>query len=168
MRFPFHTKVVGVSHDNDDGTSRQAIIRACSVGEQLHLVRDRANQYDHDAIRVLRADGEQVGFIRAELATELAPYMDRGTVVIATVTGLTGGAPGETHGVNILISEVASARAGVPSWLRDEYAPLNGNDADLSFLDGEAEKIESHYVRHANRSLFAAAAASIRRWFSAR
>jgi hypothetical protein len=112
----------------------------------------------------VRSNGQKLGFIRAELAAHLAPYMDRGTILTATVCDLTGGDPGETHGVNILISEVEVARADVPSWLRDESAPLSDGEADLSFLDGQAEEIESRYVRRANRSLFAEIVVSIRGW----
>jgi len=57
----FHTKVVGVSHENDDGSSRQAIIRKCKPLEKLDLDHDEGNPHDPNAVRVCRENGGQLG-----------------------------------------------------------------------------------------------------------
>ena len=59
----FFTKVVGVTHRNDDGTSRQAIIRRCSQLEQLDLVRQKDNPHDPNAMMVCQSSGEQLGYL---------------------------------------------------------------------------------------------------------
>ncbi|HEY3244520.1 MAG TPA: HIRAN domain-containing protein [Phycisphaerae bacterium] len=58
--------VAGESHDNDDGTSRQAIIRNCALGEELKFEREPQNPYDKNAVRVLRQTGEQIGYLFRE------------------------------------------------------------------------------------------------------
>ncbi|MBM7624750.1 tetratricopeptide repeat protein [Sporohalobacter salinus] len=57
-----YTKVVGVTYDNDDGTSRQEILKECNEGEKL------------------------------KLAKKLAPYLNAGSEINAEITNLTGGA----------------------------------------------------------------------------
>jgi hypothetical protein len=49
-----------------------------AAGRPLVLQRDAANGHDPNAIRVLLAGGEQVGWVPRELAAELAPGMDAG------------------------------------------------------------------------------------------
>jgi len=48
------TKVVGVTFNNKDGTSRQAILKKCSeMGmKTLELVREPTNKFDRNAVRV--------------------------------------------------------------------------------------------------------------------
>lgn len=77
------TELAGSSHENTDGTSRQALLGKCREGEELILVRDPLNPYDRHAIIVLRKNGAQIGFIRAEVAQPpsgggLASDMDNG------------------------------------------------------------------------------------------
>lgn len=62
--------VVGESFDNDDGSSRQKIIRACKPMEQLALVREPNNPHDANAIAVKRQNGQQLGYLPRELAKE--------------------------------------------------------------------------------------------------
>ena len=50
--------VVGVSHRNNDGSSRQDIIRQIEVGEPLDLVREPTNMYDTNAVMVLHELGQ--------------------------------------------------------------------------------------------------------------
>ena len=92
------TKVAGVTFDN-----RQRYIRRMSVGETVSLVREPNNPYDRNAICVINANGDQIGFISKELASTMAPQMDAGVNYHATVCGITGNNPGENIGVNLLI-----------------------------------------------------------------
>jgi single-stranded-DNA-specific exonuclease len=101
----FHSKVVGVTHQNSDGSYRQAILRGSWEGRPLILKREPDNPYDSSAIAVFTEDLEQLGYIGAHLAESLAPQMDRGVAVSATISENTGGAGNKnTLGCNILIT----------------------------------------------------------------
>ena len=54
----FFSKVAGVSYRNEDGSSRQSIIRRCHIGERLLLKPEPDNPVDPNAVRVLRQNGE--------------------------------------------------------------------------------------------------------------
>lgn len=95
------TKAVGVTHRNDDGTSRQELIEYLRPGETLELVRDRYNEHDSNAVEILDGGGIQLGFLRRALAAKIAPLMDDGIPVDAVVTEVTGGDYGENFGLNI-------------------------------------------------------------------
>jgi hypothetical protein len=101
----FHTKVVGVTHRNADGSSRQKIIHNCSVGDRLELVREPDNHRDSNAIKVCW-QGEQLGYISADIAFRLADEIDRGGKFAASISDLTGGTDrAPTRGVNIKIDK---------------------------------------------------------------
>ncbi len=98
-----HTKVVGVTFDNDDGTNRQDILEKIKTGDKtISLKRDPNNAYDKNAIEVHSNYGI-VGFINADLAANLAGQMDSGKIVKAAVEEITGGQGGCYYGCNILI-----------------------------------------------------------------
>ena len=52
---------------------------AVAAGRALALRREPANEHDPNAIAVLTAAGEQVGWVPRELAAEIAPEIDAGT-----------------------------------------------------------------------------------------
>ena len=101
----FFTKIAGVTFEG-----RQRMIPQCSEGESLRLVRDPTNRYDRGAIKVMRLNGEQLGFIpsdvsRADDPSGLAYRMDHGSRYECKIKNKTGG--GEKWlGVNIEITEV--------------------------------------------------------------
>jgi single-stranded-DNA-specific exonuclease len=83
----FETRVVGVTFEN-----RQAVVALLTMWEKVYLVRDPMNPYDPNAIKVVRWDHQQFGYLNRELAKILAPRMDHyGRRVKATVSRLTGG-----------------------------------------------------------------------------
>ena len=101
----FHTKVVGVTKKNEDGSRRQGVIAGCKVGEQVLLIRESENPYDSNAIAVYHSSRKQIGFISADLAEKLAPDMDSGQPISARISDLTGGTPEKpSHGVNLEIA----------------------------------------------------------------
>ncbi|HVW08856.1 MAG TPA: HIRAN domain-containing protein, partial [Bryobacteraceae bacterium] len=59
----FYSKLVGVTHDNDDGVNRQFIIRSCLPGDRLRLVRQPNNPYDNNAVFVTRQNGDGLGYL---------------------------------------------------------------------------------------------------------
>ena len=100
----FFTTVAGVTFEG-----RQRMVARCSVGEQLILVRDPENQYDKGAIKVMRQNGEQLGFIPAHVSrggdsSGLAYRMDQGEKYQCRISDLTGGGT-KSRGVNIEITE---------------------------------------------------------------
>lgn len=85
--FTLEERVAGVTFDN-----RQAVIARLHVHEPMILRREPNNAYDRNAIRVENGCGEQIGYIRKELAQRLASAIDRaGGVISAEVAALVGG-----------------------------------------------------------------------------
>ena len=93
------TKIVGISR-------HQRAAARCRDGETLILQREPDNAYDEQSIAVLRLDGTPLGYLKANLAAELAPRMDDGETFTAWIKDLTGGEPDRpTRGINIWIAE---------------------------------------------------------------
>ena len=103
------TKVVGVTHANADGSSRQDAIALMHQFEIVELLRNPKDEWDHNAIKVMaliaqaprRKKGElkakvaetcrvQIGHLDTELAKELAPALDRGDRWYAIATRVGG------------------------------------------------------------------------------
>jgi hypothetical protein len=59
----FYMQVHGIFHKNDDGSSRQKIIKSCTVGEEIDLIPEPENSFDTDAVKVCRKNGEQLGYL---------------------------------------------------------------------------------------------------------
>ncbi len=131
------SKVVGVTFDNPDGTSRQAIIeRFGAAGMDLEIRPEPDNPHDENALGVwVRKGGHfgsrtlQIGYVRSELADELRESLEKGCEISARILEVTGGGRGKNLGVNIelrvesartLVSESSSPTTGVTdffSWL---------------------------------------------------
>ncbi len=123
MAETFHSKVVGVTKDNDDGQNRQEIIqRELEDGDLLFLDREPDNPYDSNAIAVVTSDFEKkIGYISSDLASRLAPQMDRGASIDCYVAEITGGGPGQSYGVNIRLTvnnPVKTISTTLPSYKR--------------------------------------------------
>jgi hypothetical protein len=98
----FPSKVVGVSHRNDDHTSRQAAIRKLNILDSLELEPEPTNPYDKDAIRVLNEDDRQIGYLEKRLAGETSRAMRKGVHFLCFILDVTGDDQ-PTRGVNIAI-----------------------------------------------------------------
>lgn len=72
----FSAQVHGIFHKNSNRSSRQDIIAACRVNEEVFLYPQPDNPADHDAIRICRHNGERLGHLQA--GTILAEDMRRG------------------------------------------------------------------------------------------
>jgi len=96
------TKVVGVTYENDDGTSRQAILGKCGVLEGLHLQHDKNNPHDKNAVRVLRENGEQLGFLERNVAEDVVRDGERGYQYTLLITDLIE-AEGNRHADIVLV-----------------------------------------------------------------
>lgn len=99
-----HTRVKGVTYANPDGTCRQSIIARLSPNSPLVLTRDYANLYDRNAVMVMTADGQQLGFLDRDLARQIASLMDLGRPVSVVLHRIVGGTDGFYSGVEIVVS----------------------------------------------------------------
>ena len=105
----FFTKIAGVTFEG-----RQRMIPWCSEGESLRLVRDPTNPYNGGAIKVMRFNGEQLGFIPSDVSraghpSGLAYRMDRGSRYECKIKDKTGGEE-KWLGVNIEITETTKRK----------------------------------------------------------
>ena len=95
------TKIVGVTKLNDKGIDIQTILPTITEESDMILSRDKNNPYDENAIKVI-ADYTHIGYIKAELAAELAPIMDSGKTVHVELLEVTGGGD-KKYGCNIRV-----------------------------------------------------------------
>jgi len=126
----FFSKVVGVTHQNADGSDRQKILTDCECFERLELIHEDDNPVDANAIAVCRCNGDQLGHLSAGLATEVVERQQKGYRYGAYLTALTGGKPDRpTIGANILI---LVAKPGVSDESVKEYIDeVMATDEDL-------------------------------------
>lgn len=96
----FFSKVVGVTFNNDDGSSRQKIISKLKAGDEL-VFRPVSVQGHPEAVGVFTTGGKQLGHLTAELAGELRNKYPTNPVS-ATVAQVTGGGD-RSYGCNIHI-----------------------------------------------------------------
>jgi hypothetical protein len=77
----FFSKIAGVSQENADGRSRQAIVERCHLGERLILKLEPGNGNDEIAVKVLRENGEHLGYLRERPTAELHGFLLRGQII---------------------------------------------------------------------------------------
>ena len=85
----FHTKVVGVTFNNDDGTSRQNIIKNCKAGEDIIFKPVPTKEYP-DAIGVFNKKGQQLGHLSQGVAAEIKNKYGYNLMSV-TISNITGG-----------------------------------------------------------------------------
>lgn len=108
LEYEFYSKIAGVSFRNDDGADRQNLIRAYArPGLILVLKREPGNRFSPDGTTIgiwLSSPKVQIGYINDEVSLKLAPILDGGGSVIASITEITGGTNDKpTTGVNLRI-----------------------------------------------------------------
>ncbi len=97
----FHTKVVGVTFKNDDGTSRQEHIKNCSIGEDAIFKPVPTDEFPN-AIGVFTANGKQLGHLSEDVACELKNQYPTNPMSV-TISNITGGGD-YNYGCNIKIT----------------------------------------------------------------
>jgi hypothetical protein len=97
--------VVGETETNADGSSRQAIIAKLANGEDVELVRERGNPREPNAVRVVSRHGD-IGLLARSDADNLAPYLDSGGRVSASIAHIDGGTS-TNAAYNFVVSVVA-------------------------------------------------------------
>ena len=96
-KYEFHSKIAGVSFNEIDKLD-------ISEGDELKLIREPDNKFDKNAIIVMW-NMYKLGYIRKELAKDMAVAMDKGRVYKCFVSNITGGTEDKKNkGINILIT----------------------------------------------------------------
>lgn len=96
----YHQSVHGESFNNDDGTSRQAILARCFAGDDVDLVPEPTNRFDHDAIAVVVRGKGQIGYLpRGDMRPDETRHV---TATIASING--GSAEKPSRGAVLLIA----------------------------------------------------------------
>ena len=101
------SKIAGVIYGN-----RQPALRKLAQYDRgmvnARLVREAANAYDSDAVKVMVSVGSgaeyHMGYIPRELAAVISPLLDKGIELAASFHGVTGGYEGrDTYGALIAV-----------------------------------------------------------------
>ena len=89
--FVYETKVVGVSKDNIDGSSRQEIIRQeVEEDDKLRLESEPENLFHSNAVKVLSKKGNQIGYLNRDMAETIKQAMVNQTEIFVTVKWISG------------------------------------------------------------------------------
>lgn len=67
----FKCRIAGTSHNNRDGSDRQLILKRCKPPEKLLLEHETNNRHDKHAIRLLRSDRSQIGYVPQDVAADI-------------------------------------------------------------------------------------------------
>lgn len=97
--------VVGETQTNADGKSRQDIILELRPGEDIDLARERGDPSAPNAVRVVSRLGE-IGRLSRTDADMIAPYLDSGGRVSASIAHINGGTSTNAT-FNVVLSVVA-------------------------------------------------------------
>lgn len=93
-----HTKLVGVTFKNPDGSDRQQIISRLQPGDAMQI---RPYMFKgKEAIAVMTASGQIAGHLSAEM-TEILFTDHKGARMVVSVNKITGGGSGQSFGCNI-------------------------------------------------------------------
>ena len=146
--------VKGVTHPNDDGTSRKETQRLCSIGDAVNLVPDSHNPHDRNAIRVKLKTGEEIGYISASQAARFAGKVH---LLSATVHSRVADDWGnETVKLRVVNTEEQATHE------RTAISPTDPSFAQVSALQTEARQLAKKegwqsvviYFENAERGLY--------------
>lgn len=76
---------VGDRFANADGSSRQAELGRCHCGEPISFEREPGNPRDSFAVALYLCRGVQIGYLGRDHAKWLAPLIDNGQPVVASI-----------------------------------------------------------------------------------
>lgn len=138
--YRFHTKIVGVTFENEDGTSRQYLISRCRKGDAVTIEPSPSKKYPH-AIGVYDDFWNQLGYLNADLANEFYQKDWINSKITAVISSITG----DEHnnlGCNLLIT-IEEPEANVDTHCYDDFDDfdivLTSNDVGLG------EGLDNHY-----------------------
>ena len=89
--FVYDSKVVGVSQNNDNGSSRQEIIeKEVAEEDSLILKPEPDNTFDRNAVKVLSKFGNQIGYLNRDLAEKVSPALENSTKMYVKASWVNG------------------------------------------------------------------------------
>lgn len=106
----FFTKLVGVTFDNNNGSSRQQFLEELydvfDINNKTFLSakRDTNNPYDDKAVAIYDEQHRQLGYLSRKVNETVAPWMDDGFGLLIEVVNVTGG-EGAHWGLNIWVEK---------------------------------------------------------------
>ena len=117
------TKVVGVTFEG-----RQEVIARLQMGDRVWLEMEPENQYDPNAIKICRSNGEQIGYLSRKLAVSILPHFRiYGYPVKGKVTLLTGSTWG-SYSLGVIISfKLPKVKASKSSTLNSLFTDWDKN-----------------------------------------
>ena len=80
----FVTRILALRHAGVEDDDAEATHLQCKVGETLVLRHD-PNPFDANAVKVLRANGQELGHLIKDVAVQLAPRLAQGDKITASV-----------------------------------------------------------------------------------
>jgi hypothetical protein len=163
----FTTRVAGVTHSNDDGSSRQKILEDCSAGEVIVIAPEPNNRYDRDAWALRRQDGQQIGYLPAGTKSSIATRNGdcRALCVVQSVARAEGGALGMRIAIVIIAPDASDAYADA---YVDKLARCfaGGDDPDPDYVNDGLDALRTPVdpaAAEANRQALIAADRAARR-----
>jgi SWI/SNF-related matrix-associated actin-dependent regulator of chromatin subfamily A3 len=123
------TKIVGVRYY--DGI--------VTPGESILCLREPSNVYDRNAVRVDNIMGSQVGHLPRNLAEKLAPYLDRGEIVLDGVLSGHKGPFDCPVRLDLYGTSDSAARSGLESKLKADKL-VKATELNKNRLEAEARK----------------------------
>lgn len=133
----YFCEVKGVTHNNDDGTSRSEAIKLCAVGDAVKLIPEPQNPHDRNAIRVVLLTGQQIGYISARQAARFAGKVHLLTAVVHSRVQDEWG--NETIKLRVLNSAEQQAHKARSSTAKGQSALLDPTSA-VPAIQAEAEE----------------------------
>lgn len=95
--YTINTKVVGVTYNGI-----QNILPTLRSGMTLSFIREPNNRYDRNAVAVI-CNGNNIGHLSADLASDIGPIMDNGIPVTGKILNISGGGR-LSYGCNIEVT----------------------------------------------------------------
>lgn len=113
------TKVVGVTFNNGDGSSRQTILSHCNVGDQVYF---QFFIYQGKPAYSVTTNHGQIGNLSADLAQTIDLRYD-GCTLCGTITKISGGIDGLYYGCHLQISVFREKHASAPPGTERKTSP---------------------------------------------
>jgi hypothetical protein len=118
----FFSKIAGVTFDNDDGSSRQEVIKDCKEGDRLNLI-PTPSEYDDRGIKVVnRRTQDTLGWLKKEVAHDIWEWtVEQENDYYAQISEITGtDDPNKTLGCNIYLKKIKVDRLKQREKSKDE------------------------------------------------
>lgn len=120
-------RISGVTYEG-----RQEIIAKMHKTDEIKMRRDKFNKYDENAIGVYNSNNQNVGWIPRDVATILAPNIDKGKKYKIKINKIHGG-NGYNYGIEVLITESKST-------LNSSQAPSDKSNSTKTFNENNKSK----------------------------